>query len=223
MKTIRIAAIQMCSTEDRKRNLSTARMLMEKAIGQGARLISLPENFSFIGLEEGDKIQAAEDLDTGPGVRLLRKFAEENEVAIIGGSIPLKVKGRDKVTNTCLVVDTNGDIRARYDKIHLFDVTLNERNTFSESSHVEPGENLAIAQLFGVSMGITICYDLGFPEIYRALALRGAKVFFVPSAFTLHTGKDHWEVLLRARSIENQCFTVAAAQFGRHNRNRISY
>lgn len=211
----------MCSKQHRNRNLERALKLMEQAVTDGAQLIALPENFSFIGRDSG-KIKMGEDIDNGPSVKLLRKFAKENSVALIGGSIPLKAS-QSKVTNTCIVFDTKGDIVARYDKLHLFDVSLDAQNTFEESQYVKRGESEVTVELFGRIMGLSICYDLRFPELYRALVLRGAQVFFVPSAFTLHTGKDHWECLLRARAIENQCYVVAPAQFGQHSSDRISY
>ncbi len=222
MKKIRIAAIQMCSTKDRDRNLRSAWKLMRQAVKNGAELIALPENFSFIG-SESEKIKMGEDVNNGPSIKLLKKFASEHRVALIGGSIPLKTTSRSKVTNTCIVFDTEGRAVARYDKLHLFDVSLDEENTFRESQYIKAGKNAVTVQLFGRIMGLSICYDLRFPELYRALVLRGAETLFVPSAFTLYTGKDHWESLLRARAIENQCYVVAPAQYGKHSSRRISY
>ncbi|MFQ5786802.1 MAG: carbon-nitrogen hydrolase family protein, partial [Thermodesulfobacteriota bacterium] len=196
--------------------------LMEHAVEGGTHLIALPENFSFLG-PEGEKVKIAEDLDTGPSIKFLTEFASNHGVAIIGGSIPLKTKSKSKVSNTCLVIDQTGRIIARYDKLHLFDVCLNEDNTHEESSFIEAGNHVVTTELFGHVMGLSICYDLRFPELYRDLTLQGAKVLFVPSAFTVHTGKDHWEVLLRTRAIENQCYVVAPAQFGQHFPGRITY
>jgi len=222
MKKLKIAAIQMCSKEDRNDNLKSASKLMGQAITDGAQLIALPENFSFIG-SESDKIKMAEDYNNGPSVKFLKKFAMEQGVAIIGGSIPLKTAHTSKVTNTCMVFDVKGRAVARYDKLHLFDVSLDDENTFEESKHTKTGDRVVTVELFGRIMGLSICYDLRFPELYRALVLRGAEILFVPSAFTLYTGKDHWESLLRARAIENQCFVVAPAQYGKHSSRRISY
>jgi deaminated glutathione amidase len=222
MEKIRIAAIQMCSKQDRNRNLESALKLMEQAVIDGAQLIALPENFSFIG-SESEKIKMGEDFNNGPSVKFLKKFAMEHGVALIGGSIPLKTTSKSKVANTCIVFDTKGRAIARYDKLHLFDVSLNDEITFKESQYVKCGDHIATVELFGHTMGLSICYDLRFPELYRALVLRGAEILFVPSAFTLYTGKDHWENLLRARAIENQCYVVAPAQFGKHSSRRISY
>lgn len=220
--TMRVAAIQMCSTGNRDANLVRARALMEEAVDGGAELVSLPENFPFIG-REGEQVRVAEDLDDGPSVQCLREFAVQHRVAIVGGSIPLKAADASKVTNTCLVFGPDGELVARYDKMHLFDVSVDEEHAFQESSYVEPGKRIVTASLLGRTVGLSICYDLRFPELYRAQALAGAEVLFVPSAFTVPTGKVHWETLLRARAIENQCYVVAPAQFGRHNARRASF
>ncbi len=212
----------MCSKQDQNTNLKSARELMKQAVKNGAELIALPENFSFIG-EESNKVKVAEDFNNGLSVKFLKKFAVEHRVAIIGGSIPLKTTSQSKVTNTCIVFDTEGRAVGRYDKLHLFDVSLDDENTFTESQYIKAGKNAVTVQLFGHVMGLSICYDLRFPELYRALVLQGAEILFVPSAFTLYTGKDHWETLLRARAIENQCYVVAPAQYGKHNSSRISY
>ena len=195
---------------------------MRQAVKNDAELIALPENFSFIG-SEAEKIKMGEDYNNGLSVNFLKKFATEHGVALVGGSIPLKTSSKSRVTNTCIVFDTEGCAVARYDKIHLFDVSLNDENTFRESQYIKAGKNAVTVKLFGHVMGLSICYDLRFPELYRALVLRGAKILFVPSAFTLYTGKDHWESLLRARAIENQCYVVAPAQYGKHSPSRISY
>ena len=219
---LRVAAIQMCSTGNGDANLVRAHSLMEEAVEGGAKLLSLPENFPFIG-REGDQVQVAEDLDSGPSVQCLRDFAAKHHVAIVGGSISLKTADASKVSNTCLVFDPDGELVARYDKMHLFDVNVDEEHSFQESSYVEAGKNIVTASLLGHVVGLSICYDLRFPELYRAHALAGAEMLFVPSAFTVPTGKVHWETLLRARAIENQCYVIAPAQFGRHNARRASF
>jgi len=212
----------MCSTGNREANLVRARSLMEEAVEAGAELLSLPENFPFIG-REGDQVQVAEALEDGPSVQCLREFAAQHHVAIVGGSVALKTANPAKVSNTCLVFDPEGELVARYDKMHLFDVSVDEEHSFQESNHVEAGSDVVTASLFGHVAGLSICYDLRFPELYRAQALAGAEMLFVPSAFTVPTGKEHWETLLRARAIENQCYVIAPAQFGRHNARRSSY
>lgn len=222
MEKISIAAVQLCSKQDRDKNLAMAHALMVEAVQAGARLIALPENFSFIG-DESEKVNAAEDLDTGPSVHFLKSFAAKHKVAIIGGSVPLKTANKSKVTNTCLAFGPSGQITGRYDKLHLFDFHSEDANMITESRYVEPGNRIVTIDVFNLKMGLSICYDLRFPELYRMMALQGAGVLFVPAAFTAQTGKDHWEVLLRARAIENQCYVVAPAQIGRHNADRVSY
>jgi predicted amidohydrolase len=215
MKELRVAAVQMSPTGDRERNIDTASRLMDKAVAEGARIIGLPEDFSYSGDTSG-KLSFAMDEKTDPAVAFLRKYAKKNKVSIIGGSIPFKTDKKNKVSNTCLVIDTKGKIQTRYDKMHLFDVSLNEAYMLNESGHIKGGDSVVTVDLLGTTIGLSICYDLRFPELYRALTLRGAKIIFVCSAFTLHTGKDHWEALLRARAIENQCYVVAPAQIGEY-------
>jgi nitrilase len=222
MNSVRTAAIQLSSTQDRERNLACADRLMTQAVERGAQLLALPENFSFLG-RDGDKVKYAEEADSGPSIRFLKSFAARHDVAVVGGSVPLRCAGGTKVTNSCVVFGGAGGLVARYDKMHLFDVEIDQENTFRESRYVESGTDLVTADLLGHTMGITICYDLRFPELYRALALRGAEVLFVPSAFTRETGRDHWEVLLRARAIENLCYVVAPAQSGEHGAGRVSF
>ncbi len=219
---IRVAALQMCSHQDRADNLKRVQGLLDEAIEQGADLIALPENFSFLD-REGDKLQALEDLNDGPSVAILRAFAARHGVVVVGGSVPLLSSDGARVTNTCLVFEADGTLTARYDKMHLFDISLDAAHTFKESAYIEAGSEVVTFEAFGHTMGLSICYDLRFPELYRQLTQRGAKVLFVPAAFTMHTGKDHWEVLLRARAIENQCYVVAPAQYGHHNERRVSY
>jgi len=219
---LRVAAVQMCSTRDWDRNLARARELIGRAASRGAQLVALPENFSFLG-RDGEKIDFVEDEETGPALRLLAELAREHHVALVGGSVPLRARAPGKVTNTCIVLDETGRRLARYDKMHLFDVHLDERHEFSESRTVEAGRDAVTFEAFGLRMGLAICYDLRFPELFRALTLAGAVVTFVPSAFTFETGCDHWEVLLRARAIENLAFVVAPAQWGRHDTDRRSF
>ncbi len=215
MKNIKVAAVQVSPTSDREKNIETALRLMSAAVEQGAQIIGLPEDFSYVG-QEGGKLTFAGEVKDDPTVKALSKFAKQNKVAVVGGSIPFKTKAKNKVSNTCLVFDTKGNVKARYDKLHLFDVKLNKDYTLMESSYMRSGKEVVTVDLFGLTVGLSICYDLRFPELYRAMVLRGAKLIFVPSAFTLHTGKDHWEALLRARAIENQCYVVAPGQIGQY-------
>lgn len=220
--TISIGLVQLCSGKQVDENLRMAEALMETAVQRGAQVIALPENFSMMG-EASEKLAAAEAALAGPGSQFLQAFAARHGVCIVGGSIPLKTSNPSKVTNTCLVFDSSGRMIARYDKMHLFKLEYDAENTFDESRYIEPGKELVIFEHLGVRMGLSICYDLRFPELYRALGKKGAEVVFVPSAFTVPTGRDHWEVLLRARAIENQCYVVAPAQFGVHDGQRKTY
>ena len=220
MNTLRVAALQMCSRQDRRENLAQAQSLLEAAVRRGARLVALPENFSFLD-REGRKLDMVEDPEHGPSIRLLRDFARENHVTIVGGSVPLRAGNR--ITNTCLVFGPDGSILARYDKIHLFDIFLDAAHNFRESRHIVPGSELVTFEAYEQCMGLGICYDLRFPELFRRLTMRGAKVLFVPSAFTWRTGTYHWTALLRARAIENLCYVVAPAQQGQHNADRESF
>lgn len=220
--TIRVAAVQLTATQDRDRNLEHARALMTQAVEQDAQIVALPENFSFMGSDDA-KRGAVEDVETGASVRFLRDFARDHSVAIIGGSVPLRVDDPNKVANACLVTSPSGEVLARYDKMHMFDVEVDGTDSYAESSFIQPGSEVVEVDLLGVTMGVTICYDLRFPELYRALAVRGARVIFVPAAFTVPTGKAHWATLLRARAIENTCYIVAIGQTGHHYGDRHTY
>jgi len=222
MSSLTVAAIQLTAGLDRDRNLAAAQSLMEDAVARGARLLALPENFSFMAAEQ-KKLAMAEDIESGPSVRFLREFARSHQVAIVGGSVPLRVANPKKVANSCLLVAPSGKIVARYDKMHMFDVAVDDRDTYVESHFIEPGREVVIADVLGVTVGLSICYDVRFPELYRALALRGARVIFVPAAFTVPTGRAHWAVLLRARAIENGCYVVAIGQVGHHYGERYTY
>jgi len=186
-------------------------------------MIALPETFSLMGNRD-EKLLGAEELNKGESLLFLQDFALKHKVAIIGGSIFLKTTIASKVKNTCLVIDENGQLLAHYDKIHLFKLDYDADNVYDESEFVEAGNEVKTIDLSGVKIGLSICYDIRFPELYRKMVLEGAQILFVPSAFTVPTGKDHWEILLRARAIENQCYVVAPAQFGRHEESRrITY
>ncbi len=217
---LRVASIQMCSGQDIHANLKQAKYLIEDAAEQNAQLVALPENFSYLD-REGKKIDAVENLENGPAVQLLRELADSNSIYIVGGTVPLLAN--ERVTNTCLVFGPDGQIITRYDKIHLFDIQLDEAHTFIESRYIEAGKTPVTFEALGATMGLSICYDLRFPELYRILTDRGARVLFVPSAFTWRTGSYHWLALLRARAIENLAYVVAPAQFGRHNAERESF
>ena len=218
--SLRIAALQMCSGQDIDANLSEAESLIKQAVEQNVRLVALPENFSYLD-REGKKIDAVENLEGGVAVGLLRELAHSHSIYIVGGTVPLLAN--ERVTNTCLVFGPDGQILSRYDKIHLFDIDLDEQHSFMESRYIEPGSESVTFEAYGIPMGLSVCYDLRFPELYRVLTARGARILYVPSAFTWRTGAYHWLALLRARAIENLAYVVAPAQFGQHNSERESF
>jgi predicted amidohydrolase len=216
-----LGAVQMTSTADRGRNLDAAVRLVTEAAGLGAKLVGLPENFSFMGREE-DRISGAETLE-GPTVSALREVARARGVYVLAGSIAEKVDVPGKTANTSVLVADDGSIVASYRKIHLFDVNIPDGARYAESETVVPGDRAVVAPTPLGRIGLTVCYDLRVPELYRTLATLGAEVICIPSAFTLFTGKDHWEVLVRARAIENLAYVLAPAQVGRHSSTRVTF
>ena len=215
MKSYLAAAIQMTSLPDLEKNLVQAEELIELAVRRGAELVSLPENFSFMG-DEAEKIAQAEAIGQ-QSEKFLKTVAQRFQVTVLGGGFPVPT-GNGTVYNTCLLVDPSGTEVARYEKVHLFDVNVPDGNTYQESSTVKAGQNLPPvypSKDLGV-LGLSVCYDVRFPELYRHLSNMGAEILFVPAAFTAYTGKDHWKVLLQARAIENTCYVIAPAQTGRH-------
>ncbi|WP_242338507.1 MULTISPECIES: carbon-nitrogen hydrolase family protein [Anaeromyxobacter] len=216
-----MGAVQMTSTADRARNLEVALRLVEDAADLGARLVALPENFSYMGPEEG-RIAGAEPLE-GPTLGALRELARRRGIFVVAGSISEKVDDPRRTANTSALIADDGQIVAAYRKIHLFDVNIPDGARYAESEGVVPGDKVVIAPTPLGRVGLTICYDLRFPELYRKLASLGAEVITIPAAFTLFTGKDHWEVLVRARAIENLAYVIAPAQVGRHSANRQTF
>jgi predicted amidohydrolase len=211
----------MTSTADRARNLATAIRLLNEAADLGAKLIGLPENFALMGRDE-ERIASAEPLE-GPTLGAIREVARARRVWIVAGSVAEKVDQPGKPANTSALIADDGSIAAAYRKIHLFDVNIPDGARYAESETVAPGDKVVLAPTPLGRIGLTICYDLRFPELYRQLSGLGAEVVFIPAAFTLFTGKDHWEVLIRARAIENLSYVVAPAQVGRHSANRLTY
>ena len=211
---MRVAAVQLNSTADPSANLASADRLTRAAAADGAKLIVLPEKWTAIGSDEQQR-EAAETLD-GPAIAWARALARELEVDLVAGSILERVPGHEKLANTSVHVGPHGELRASYRKLHMFDVEVAGRS-YRESDIEEPGEEIVTSETAdGVELGLSICYDLRFPELYRILAVRGARIIAVPAAFTLATTRDHWETLLRARAIENQAFIIAANQVGAH-------
>jgi predicted amidohydrolase len=221
-----VAAAQMTSTADAERNLAIAESLIGQAAARGASLAALPENFAFLR-SEGEAVPEPQALD-GPWVRRMAEAARRHDVAVLLGSIPERIADDARVHNTSILLGADGASIAIYRKIHLFDIDLPGMEHLKESRAVRPGDTLVAADLpipggGSTRIGLTICYDLRFPELYRALVKAGAQILAVPSAFTERTGKDHWEVLLRARAIENLAYVIAPAQVGVHGRGRSSH
>jgi len=219
-----VAAIQMTSSHDVAENLASAAALLREAKDAGALVACLPENFSFIGLKDADKLQVAEADGDGPVQAFLSDTARRLKMWILGGTIVIRTKDSSRVANSSLLIDADGERVARYDKIHLFDVTIPGRNEqYRESNHVLRGRNPVIADTPVGKLGLSVCYDMRFPELYRELVSRGAEWLAMPAAFTVPTGQAHWETLLRARAIENLCYVVAPAQSGLHTSGRETY
>lgn len=221
LPAITAAAIQMNSQADKATNMATADRLVRAAASDGANVILLPEKFNVMG-NSADYRANAEPLD-GPTIAWARDLARELSIDLVAGSIVERVEGREKLANTCVHAGPDGEIKAVYRKIHMFDVEVGGK-VYRESDHEQRGDEIVDTLLTGgFSAGLTVCYDLRFPELYRILAVRGTLVQFVPAAFTYVTGEAHWELLLRARAVENQVFIVAANQCGYHDGDRRSY
>jgi deaminated glutathione amidase len=218
---MRAAAIQLNSTDDKARNLGAADRLTRAAAGDGAELVVLPEKFNVLGTHE-DYVREAEELD-GPTITWARDTARELGIDLVAGSIVERREGRDKLSNTSVHVGPDGEVRAVYRKIHMFDVVVGGQ-TYRESESEEPGDEVVLSETAGaVPLGLTVCYDLRFPELFRILAVKGARILTLPAAFTKVTGQAHWEILVRARAIENQAFVVAAGQTGSHPPDKESF
>ncbi|HEX6003677.1 MAG TPA: carbon-nitrogen hydrolase family protein [Burkholderiales bacterium] len=216
----RIAAIQMASGPNVEGNLKEASRLIAIAAAEGAKLVALPENFAIMGVTDEDKLRVREEPGDGPIQRFLSEVARRHGIWVVGGSIPLTASVSSKVRNTCLLYDDGGRLAARYDKIHLFGFEMGAES-YREARTIEPGADVvAIDSPFG-RLGLSICYDLRFPELYRAM--KPVDIVFVPSAFTETTGKAHWEPLVRARAIENLAYVVAPAQGGYHVSGRETH
>ncbi len=211
---MRVAAVQLNSSADQAANLAAAERLTRAAAADGARLIVLPEKWTAMGTEQ-ELRASAQPLD-GPAIGWARATARELGVEIVAGSILELLDGQEKLANTSVHVDAAGEIRATYRKVHMFDVEVGGR-VYRESGLEQAGEEIVLSETEdGLGLGLSVCYDLRFPELYRILAVRGARIIAIPAAFTLGTTRDHWETLVRARAIENQAFVIAANQFGEH-------
>jgi predicted amidohydrolase len=218
---IRVACVQLTSGQDKAANLEKAEKLVAQAAATGSDIVALPEKWNVIGPPE--VLHAtAETIEGGESVEAMRGWARMHGVTLVGGSITERREGREKLSNTCVVIDPEGDLVATYRKIHLFDVEVGGL-TYRESEAEEHGEEPVVADIEDWAVGLTICYDLRFPELYRVLALEGALLTTVPAHFTLYTGKDHWHLLLRARAVENGLYVAAPAQVGETGIGRPSY
>jgi deaminated glutathione amidase len=219
---MKIAALQMVSTPDVQRNLEAARRLVGAAAREGAALVALPEYFCLMGHAERDKLAHAEVPGAGPIQAMLAQTAREHGVWLIGGTLPLRSDEADRVLNSNCVYAPDGTLAARYDKIHLFRYD-NGRERYDEGSTIRAGTTPTSVDAGGVRVGLSVCYDLRFPELYRALMHPPCDLLSVPAAFTHTTGLAHWELLLRARAVENQCYVIAAAQGGTHENGRRTF
>ena len=216
----RIAAVQMASGPSVEGNLNEARRLIEIAVERGAKLVALPEYFAIMGMREHDKVTIREEQGKGPIQEFLSATAKQYKTWLVGGSVPLASSAATKVRNSCLVFDDKGKLAARYDKIHLFGFKMGEEN-YSEERTIEPGRDVITVDSPVGRLGLSICYDLRFPELYRAM--KDVDIILVPSAFTETTGKAHWETLIRARAIENLAYVLAPAQGGYHLNGRETH
>jgi predicted amidohydrolase len=218
---LRVACVQLNASESKADNIERAGRLVARAASTGADFVVLPEKWNGIG--DSEALHAlAEPIDGGESVEAMARWARTLGITLVGGSITERREGREKLSNTCLVLDPDGDVVALYRKIHLFDVEVGG-HVYRESDAEEPGDEAVVAGVEGWPIGLTVCYDLRFPELYRVLALEGARLVTVPANFTLFTGKDHWHPLLQARAIENQLYVAAAAQTGEPMPGRASY
>ncbi|XP_057735892.1 deaminated glutathione amidase, chloroplastic/cytosolic [Arachis stenosperma] len=221
--SVRVAAAQMTSINDLAANFATCSRLVKEAASAGAKLLCFPEAFSYVGAKDGDSVSIAEPLN-GPLMNKYCSLARESSIWLSLGGFQEKGSDDEHLCNTHVVVDDTGEIRSSYRKIHLFDVDVPGGRVYKESRFTEAGKDVVAVDSPIGRLGLTVCYDLRFPEIYQLLRFQhGAQVLLVPSAFTKVTGEAHWEILLRARAIENQCYVIAAAQAGKHNEKRESY
>lgn len=219
-KTMKVAAVQMVSTPDVAENIEIAQRLVTDAAAQGAALISLPEYWPMMAVHERDKLTLAEAPGSGPIQEAMAQMARQHAIWLVGGTLPLVSEHAQKVRNTLMVYAPDGRPAARYDKIHLFSFTRGNE-CYDEARTIDPGESVQWVQTALGRVGLSVCYDLRFPELYRALG--DCNLIVVPSAFTYTTGAAHWEILLRARAIENQCYVLAAAQGGHHENGRRTW
>jgi len=220
--SLNVAALQMVSTPELATNLASAERLIASAADAGARLVALPEYFCLLGRSDRDKLAVAEREGDGPIQAALAAAAQRHRVWLVGGTLPLTTDEPERVRNSCLVYGPDGAQRARYDKIHLFAYD-NGRERYDEGRVLQAGSAPVVVDVDGWRVGLSVCYDLRFPELYRAMMRPPCDLIVVPSAFTFTTGQAHWELLLRARAVENQCYVLAPAQGGLHDNGRRTF
>lgn len=219
----KVAAIQMCSTNNLEENLLTAAQLIEQASTQGAKLAVLPEMFVLLGCDSFEKVKIKEKAGAGKIQDFISNLAIKHNIWIVAGTIPLISENPNKIRAACIVFDNNGNQVARYDKRHLFDATLSSNEAYRESDTTEAGEDIVVVQTPVGKLGLSVCYDLRFPEHFSKLSAKGAEIISAPSAFTVKTGRAHWELLTRCRAIDTFCYLIGACQGGTHSNGRETY
>lgn len=219
----KVAAIQMCASHVVKENLAMAEALISNAAKNHAKLVVLPEMFAIMGSKPTDKVFAKEQLGNGIIQTFLSEQSKKNRVWIVGGTVPISCSNENKIRAASLVYDDSGKMVARYDKIHLFDVSVSPTEVYKESDTTEPGDKIVVVQTPVGKLGLSVCYDVRFPELFRNLANSGAEIFALPSAFTVKTGESHWELLARSRAVENFSYVIGACQGGTHSSGRSTY
>lgn len=224
-QSMKVAVIQMVSTEKLEENLESAADLIRQAVNEGAKFCLLPENFPLMGMHERDKLEIRETQNRGPIQSFLEDQARHHHVWIMGGTIPLTANSANHIRAACLLYDPDGNQFARYDKMHLFDVCVDAdtEEVYNESGTIEAGDEIVVAKTPFGNIGMSVCYDLRFPELYRNMHAQSVNMITVPSAFTRSTGQAHWETLLRARAIENLCYVLAPNQGGKHINERETW
>lgn len=220
----RVAAIQMVSADDLDQNLKAAADLIASAAATDTQIVVLPENFAVLSADAQAKVKLAEPAGDGPIQQFLSDQARQHGIVLVGGTIPILANEPGKVRAACLTVGPDGELLGRYDKIHLFDVALNSgKEQYNESATIEHGENSCVIDTPWGKLGVAVCYDIRFPELFRQMMVAGAQIVALPSAFTATTGLAHWEILLRARAIENQCYLIAPDQGAGRERGRHTW
>jgi len=221
---MKLAAIQMASGPNIQANLDEVAKLIAQAASQGAELIVLPENFSQMPMDDAERVSNAEEAGEGKVQNFLSEQAKKSNAWIVGGTLPMKSQQENKAYSSSLLYNNNGEQVARYDKIHMFDVLIEANNeAYNESASTVAGDEVVVVDTPMGKLGLSVCYDLRFPELYRIMVDQGMEICAIPSAFTAFTGQSHWEPLIRARAIENQCYVIASAQGGYHVNNRQTY